>query len=90
MEGWFNATPADAEGNVLSDPVDWRDPRMLEHPRVALVDAATVEVISTYDRIACSSDVSYVPTPGSSWPEVGTVIVDMDTGEVVEIVDSAR
>lgn len=87
LEGFFNATPADAEGHVLTDPADWLDPRMIEHPRVALVDTDTGAVISTYDRVVCSVEAVYVPEPDAGWPPGSTAIVDMDTHEVLDMVE---
>ena len=97
IEGFWNATPADANGNVLTDPAQW--PALLrEHPRVALVDTATGSVISTWDRIACGPDPDFVPAPlGSgpggptapaSWPAGSVAVVDMDTGEMIYVLDS--
>lgn len=85
LEGFFNATPADAEGNVLTDPAQWADPRMIEHPRVALIDTDTGRVISTWDRVACSRNVDYEPLVDPDWPPSSTAIVDMDTGALVDM-----
>lgn len=86
LEGWFNATPADADGNVITDPAQWPDPLLAAHPRVALVDTDSGAVISTYDRVACSvDDPTYVPTVDPSWPADSTAIVDMDTGELLDM-----
>lgn len=87
LEGFFNPTPADAEGHVLTDPADWLDPRMIEHPRVALVDTDTGAVISTYDRVVCSVEAADVPEPDAGWPPGSTAIVDMDTHEVLDVVE---
>ncbi len=86
LEGWFNAAPANADGSVITDPAQWPDPRLVAHPRVALVDTDTGAVISTYDRIACSvDDPTYAPTLDPSWPTGSTAIVDMDTGELLDM-----
>jgi hypothetical protein len=87
LEGWFNATPARADGSVLQDPEQWGEPLMRLHPRVALVDVDTATVISTYDRVACASEIpGYVPpAPGPQWTAGSTVILDADTGEVLGV-----
>ena len=80
LEGWWNGTPADAGGNVLTDPASW--PALVrEHPRTALIDAASGRVISTWDRRVCG------PIPGFIAPQGLTgdvpVLVDADTGAVL-------
>ena len=69
-----------------------------EHPRVALVDTATGSVVSTWDRIACGPDPDFVPAPLSSgpsgptapvsWPAGSIAVVDMDTNEMIYVLDS--
>lgn len=81
-EGWWNGAPADADGNVIEDPKLWPDPRLREHPRVAIV-AADGDVIATYDRLACGSDSDFVPDPQADWPADRILVLDMDTGEVL-------
>ena len=80
LEGWWNGTPADAGGKVLTDPASW--PALVrEHPRTALIDAASGRVISTWDRQVCG------PIPGFIAPQGLTgdvlVLVDADTGTVL-------
>lgn len=83
VEGWWSSSPADAQGNILRDPAEWpAAPR--EHPRVALVDTDTGAVISTWDRIACGPDPTFVPTRKPDWPAHSVAVVDMDTGETVD------
>ena len=83
-EGWWNGSPADASGRILRDPADWpREPR--EHPRVALVATDDGTVLETWDRTTCGEDLSYVYVPGDALPAGSIAVVDMDTGEVVEV-----
>ncbi|MFI2105094.1 hypothetical protein ACH436_17505 [Isoptericola sp. NPDC019693] len=83
-EGWFNGTPSDAEGKVLTDPADWPD-EMREHPRVALVNTWSNTVVASYDRVRCGEVEGWeVPQDTSGWPEGSLVVVDVSTGEVVE------
>lgn len=86
LEGFFNATPADEHGRVLTDPSRW-DTRLREHPRVALVEVDTGRVVSTYDRVSCTvDDPAYVPPPADpAWPSGGTAVVDMDTGATIDV-----
>lgn len=85
FEGWWNSTPADADGEVLNDPDLWPEPNMREHPRVALVDGDAREVIIIYDRMACEhqTNSSYVPPVGMNFEERTIAIVDVDTGELL-------
>jgi hypothetical protein len=83
-DGWFNATPAAPDGTVLLDPDDW--PAMIrEHPRVALVDADTGALLSTWDRVACTDSIPgyQVPERTAEWEPGTTVVLDADTGEVL-------
>lgn len=83
VEGWWNGTPADENGNVIEDPALWPDERIMEHPRVALVATDTGAVISTWDRLACGQDDAYQATVQDDWPKGAIVIVDMDTNELL-------
>jgi hypothetical protein len=86
LEGWWNGTPANADGSIIQNPEDWPDSRPREHPRVAVVAVATAEVYSTWDRTTCGDDPTYTPIRTDQWPAVGevdTVVLDMDTGEVL-------
>ncbi|HEY0186692.1 MAG TPA: hypothetical protein VGC67_04320 [Cellulomonas sp.] len=86
LEGWWSSSPADADGSIIEDPDDWPDPRLREHPRVAVVDVASGAVISTWDRTTCGDDPDYVAVRTDEWPtaeEAGSVVLDMDTGEVL-------
>lgn len=86
LEGWWNATPADADGDVLTDPADWAS-ELREHPRVATVDVDSGTVLSLYDRVACTQDpAGYVPpAPTPAWAPGATVVLDADTGEVLAV-----
>lgn len=80
LEGWWSSTPADAQGNVLTDPADWpAQPR--EHPRVAVEDVATGRVVSTWDRRTCGPIPDFRPPSGLSGS--GVAVLDADTGEVL-------
>ena len=83
-EGWWNATPADSSGNIIYDPSQWPDPRMRQYPRVALVDTDSARVISTYDRISCGPISNYRPVVDPKWPPHSIVVVDVDTGKVIQ------
>lgn len=88
LEGWWSSTPANPDGSVIEDPADWPEPKMVEHPRTAVIDVESGEVLSTWDRTTCTDDPGYVPVPNEQWPAVTDdrrefVVVDMDSGEVV-------
>lgn len=87
LEGFFNATPADADGNVIEDPSAWGDPRLSEHPRVALVDTDTGVVVTTYDRVSCTlDDPTWVPPARDpQWPQNAVAIIDMDSQVLISI-----
>ncbi|WP_155859494.1 hypothetical protein [Cellulomonas sp. KRMCY2] len=82
-EGWWSSSPADESSAILQDPEDWPQ-QMRDHLRTALVDVQTAEVLSTYDRVSCSRIEDFSPAPASDWPETGVVVLDADTGEVLE------
>jgi hypothetical protein len=82
-EGWWNATPSDAEGNVLTDPADWQ-PEPRDHPQIALVYTGTGYVVSTYDRLTCGPIPDYTPPDPSNMPADSVVVLDIRTGEVVQ------
>ncbi|WP_413450858.1 hypothetical protein AA0Y32_01870 [Georgenia phoenicis] len=90
LEGWWNATPADPQtGEVVVDPAEWADARMREHPRVAVVSTQSGAGV-TWDRTSCGTSVDGIPTVADDWPPLSYVVVDADTGELldsVEIVD---
>ncbi|WP_282947766.1 hypothetical protein [Cellulomonas endometrii] len=89
LEGWWSSTPVDLEdGSVIEDPADWPEPKMAQHPRTAVIDVESGEVLSTWDRTTCTDDPDFVPVPNEQWPAVTDdkrefVVVDMDTNEVV-------
>ena len=88
LEGWWSATPANPDGSIIEDPAAWPDRRMVRHPRTAVVDVESGEVLSTWDRTTCTDDPAFVPVPDDQWPAVTDdarelVVVDMDTNEVV-------
>jgi hypothetical protein len=88
LEGWWSSTPANPDGSVIEDPADWPEPKMVAHPRTAVVDVESGEVLSTWDRTTCSGDPSFVPVPNDQWPAITRdsrefVVVDMDSHEVV-------
>ncbi|BDO43572.1 hypothetical protein CELD12_30620 [Cellulomonas sp. NTE-D12] len=81
VEGWWSSTPADADGNVLTDPADW-PAQLREHPRTALVDAATGRVVSSWDRRTCGQIPDFRPPSGLSGNQL--VVLDADSGAVLE------
>jgi hypothetical protein len=88
LEGWWSSTPANADGSVIEDPADWPEPKMVEHPRTAVIDVESGEVLSTWDRTTCTDAPAFVPAPNEQWPAVTDdkrefVVVDMDSNEVV-------
>lgn len=86
LEGWWNSAPADpVTGDVIQDPALWRDERMREHPRVAIVNTDTGEFV-TWDRMLCGQDPSYKPVVGQDWPASSLVVIDMDSNEVLSSV----
>jgi hypothetical protein len=82
-EGWWSSTPADADGNVLTDPADW-DAKVREHPRTILIDTTTGQVVSAWDRLACQSFTPTAPTIDPAWPANSIVIIDADSGLLIE------
>jgi len=89
LEGWWNATPADPRsGEVLADPTEWPDARMREHPRVAVVDTQSGYWV-TWDRTICGATDEYAPTVEPDWPPLSYVVVDIDSGELLESVEIA-
>lgn len=83
VEGWWNGSPADADGDVVQDPADWPEP-VRSHPRVALVDTDTGEVLETWDRASCDNDTPFTYVPDEELPPGSVAVVDMDSGVVVD------
>lgn len=82
-EGWWNGSPADAEANVLTDPADW--PAIVrDHPRTIVVDTSTGQVVSAWDRLACDTFTPVAPPADPTWPADSIVVLDADTGAVVD------
>lgn len=89
LEGWWNATPADPQtGETVVDPAEWTDARMREHPRVAVVDTQSGYWV-TWDRTICGATDEYGPTTEPDWPPLSYVVVDIDSGELLESVEIA-
>lgn len=85
-EGWWSSSPADADANIIEDPARWpSEPR--EHPRVALVDTDSLAVISTWDRVTCGPASDYTPAPATDWPPGSVVVVDIDSGDVLQVLE---
>lgn len=82
-EGWWSSTPATEDGGVQTDPAEW-PPIMREHPRTVQIDTRTRKVIESFDRLACSSIPDYAIPPGFELPPDAVVVVDADTGEILE------
>ena len=89
IESWWNGSPADADGNVAQDLDEWHEPTR-SHPRVALVDTDTGEVLETWDRAACAVGTPYEFVPGEPLAAGSIAAVDMDTDEVVEVFPDPR
>ena len=49
FEGWWNATPSDAQGGVVTDVSQW-PPTMREHPSTAVVDSPDRRAMSAGTR----------------------------------------
>ncbi|RYV49794.1 hypothetical protein EUA98_16850 [Pengzhenrongella frigida] len=75
---------------MIDDPAQWPEPLMREHPRVALIETDSGEVISTWDRLVCGQDPSYLPALQEAWAGKSIVIVDMDTNELLRVVDQVK
>lgn len=82
-EGWWSASPADADGNILIDPADW-PPIMREHPQTAMIDTRTGKVLVTYDRYSCGPVADYTVPAGLELPPDAVVVVDAITGDILE------
>lgn len=80
-EGWWSSTPADANGNVLTDPAQW-PAQLRDHPRTVVLDPATGRVISSWDRRTCGPIPDF-PAP-SGLSGTGIVVLDADSGAVLE------
>ncbi|QDB79860.1 hypothetical protein FE251_11100 [Georgenia wutianyii] len=81
FDGWWNADPT--SGQAALDPAEWPDPRMREHPRVAVVDTQSGGW-TTWDRTICGQSDEFSPVIEKGWPDLSYVVVDLDTGEVLE------
>ena len=82
-EGWWSSTPADSDGNVLTNPADW--PSMVrQHPRTIVLDTTTGQVVSAWDRLACQSFTPTAPPTDPAWPANSIVILDADSGLLIE------
>lgn len=82
-EGWWSSSPADLDGAILTDPVDW-PPIVREHPQTVLIDTRTGKVIESFDRYACAPVAGYEVPPDLALPPDAVVVVDALTGEVLE------
>jgi len=88
-EGWWSSSPAAADGSILTDPADWPG-KMRDHLRTAVVDLEAKEVLSTWDRVSCGAivDPPVVAADLTLPPELANaqvVVIDVDSGEVVEV-----
>jgi len=87
FEGWWNSTPADADGND-ADPSTWPK-EMLEHPATAQVVAATGHVLEVCDRGTGFDAATYrAPQDRRGWPRHGVVLLDARTGKLLEVLGS--
>ncbi|MGC5168910.1 hypothetical protein [Luteimicrobium sp. DT211] len=83
FEGWWNSTPADADGGY-AEPSTW-EPVMLEHPATAQVVTDTGAAIEVCDRGTGFDTESYrAPKSRSGWPKHGVVLLDARTGKLLE------
>lgn len=82
LDGFWSSFPADPDGGVL--PVESWPRSHLEHAVVAQVETSTGTVLATIDRRTCAPLTDYVPPPLDHLPPSTIVVLDVETGEVVE------
>lgn len=80
VEGWWSSTPADAHGNVLTDPADW-PAQVREHPRTVVMDVSTGRIVSSWDRRTCGPIPDFRPPSGLTGSQL--VVLDADSGAVL-------
>ncbi|WP_265522863.1 hypothetical protein [Oerskovia flava] len=81
-EGWWNSTPAN-EDSTEKRPEEF-PAEVRKHPRTVQVYVRERLVIDQYDRIDCTYTPDYEPPALDHLPPETVVILDTDTGEVLE------
>ncbi len=89
IEGWWSSSPAWQDGSIQRDPADW--PAVVrDHLRTVLVVTDTREVLSSWDRVVCGPVEGFTVPDGADWPAGSVVVLDADTGEVVDTLSAAH
>lgn len=87
FEGWWNSTPADADGGY-ADPSTWPK-EILEHPATAQVVTDTGAVLEICDRGTGFDTAGYrAPKDHSGWPAHRVVLLDARTGKLLATLGS--
>jgi hypothetical protein len=87
FEGWWNSTPADADGGY-ADPSTWPK-EILQHPATAQVVTDTGAVIEVCDRGTGLDAEGYTAPKGhQGWPKHRVVLLDARTGKLLESLGS--
>lgn len=81
IEGWWNSTPSDIEGNEL--PVDQWPQEILDHPATVQLDTRDGRVLESFDRRTCGEITNYVSPPLAELPANAIVVLDAESGEVL-------
>ena len=89
FEGWWNSTPADADGGY-ADPSTWPK-EILQHPTTAQVVTDTGAVLEVCDRDTGFDAAGYeAPKNHHRWPAHRVVLLDARTGEVLQVLRPAH
>ncbi|GMA23448.1 hypothetical protein GCM10025864_12070 [Luteimicrobium album] len=87
FEGWWNSTPADADGDY-SDPSTWPK-EVLQHPATARVVTDTGHVLEVCDRGTGLDVAGYTaPKDHHGWPRHSVVLLDARTGKLLATLSS--
>lgn len=81
LEGWWNATPANADGTVMA--VEEWPQQILDHPATVQVETVSGAVLESFDRRVCGPVEPYVPPPLDTLPADAIVVLDALTGEIL-------
>ncbi|WP_069385923.1 hypothetical protein [Cellulosimicrobium cellulans] len=81
LEGWWNGTPANADGGML--PVEEWPQQILDHPATVTLETVDGTVLESFDRRTCTGVTDYVPPPLDQLPPDAIVVLDAQTGEVL-------
>ncbi|MFC8733217.1 hypothetical protein ACFT5B_12230 [Luteimicrobium sp. NPDC057192] len=88
FEGWWNSTPADADGNY-ADPSTW-EPWIAEHPATAEVATDTGLALEVCDRGTGFDTAGYrAPQDHHGWPPHSVVLLDARTGKLLKTLHAA-